>query len=233
MTFAKQQGVKKEPGDGIVVAIDGPSGAGKSSVAKQVASRLGMEFLDTGAMYRALTYWALEQNVALSDQEKLTQLAKKIPLELNYVQGVSQVKLAGQEVSDQIRSPEVTAAVSEVSAHGQVRQALISLQRQIIAQARYSGTGIVAEGRDITTVVAPEAQVRILLTADQSVRQARRGMQEGNASQAGIQARDQADSKVNNFLTPAPGVTLLDSTDLDFEQTVGKVIELVRSSSSF
>lgn len=213
-------------GAGLVIAIDGPSGAGKSTIARLSAAELGTNFLNTGAMYRALTWYALQQGTDLNDPSALAMLASSIPMQVEAVAHAPRVLIEGRDVTRFLHSQEVNSAVSQVSAVPGVREQMIARQRQIIQAAQASGRGIVAEGRDITTVVAPNADVKILLTASPEVREQRRARQSGTGSDA-VAARDLADSQVNNFTTPAPGVELLDSSDLDEQETMEAVVEIV------
>lgn len=217
--------------DKLVIAIDGPSGSGKSSVSKAVARHYGLEYLDTGAMYRALTWYCLDTQVDTSDAAALVAAARSFP----YVQGTSPdeevIEVGGVDVREAIREPRISEAVSAVASNMDVRQILIDLQRDFIARAQ---TGMVAEGRDITTVVAPDADARVLLTASEEVRLARRGLQLGgtqNSEQlaAQVSARDAKDSKVTSFTEAADGVTLVDSSDLNFEETIAAVIDAVEA----
>ncbi|WP_122821108.1 (d)CMP kinase [Varibaculum vaginae] len=213
-------------GAGLVIAIDGPSGAGKSTIARLSAAELGTNFLDTGAMYRALTWYALQQGTDLNDPAALAMLAYSIPMQVEAVAHAPRILIEGRDVSRLLRGEEINRAVSQVSAVPGVREQMIARQRQIIQAAKASGRGIVAEGRDITTVVAPDADVKILLTASPQVREQRRAQQQGAGSDSVIQ-RDLADSQVNNFTTPAPGVELLDSSDLNQEETMEAVVAIV------
>lgn len=216
----------------LVIAMDGPSGSGKSSVAKAVARHFGLEYLDTGAMYRALTWYCLEEKVDTADAAALVAAARTFP----YVQGTSPdeelIEIGGADVREAIREPRISEAVSAVASNREVRQILIDLQRQFIAKAV---AGMVAEGRDITTVVAPDADARILLTASEEVRLARRGLQLGgtqNSAQlaAQVSERDKKDSQTTSFTEAAPGVTLIDSSDLNFEETIDAVIAAVNTA---
>lgn len=215
--------------DKLVIAIDGPSGSGKSSVSKAVARHYGLEYLDTGAMYRALTWYCLDTRVDTEDAAALVAAARSFP----YVQGTSPdeeiIEVGGVDVREAIREPRISEAVSAVASNMDVRQILIDLQRDFIARSK---TGMVAEGRDITTVVAPDADARVLLTASEEVRLARRGLQLGgtqNSEQlaAQVSARDAKDSKVTSFTEAAEGVALVDSSELNFEETIAAVIEAV------
>ncbi|WP_278338699.1 (d)CMP kinase, partial [Varibaculum cambriense] len=171
-------------GAGLVIAIDGPSGAGKSTIARLSAAELGTNFLNTGAMYRALTWYALQQGTDLNDPSALAMLASSIPMQVEAVAHAPRVLIEGRDVTRFLHSQEVNSAVSQVSAVPGVREQMIARQRQIIQAAQASGRGIVAEGRDITTVVAPNADVKILLTASPEVREQRRARQSGAGSDA-------------------------------------------------
>jgi cytidylate kinase len=214
----------------LVVAIDGPSGSGKSSVARGVAERLGLRFLDTGAMYRALTWWALSRDVDLDDTDRLAALARELPLELGTDPGDPFVLVDGKDVGEAIRTPEISAAVSAVATNLGVRKELVRRQRALAAEG-----GVVVEGRDITTVVAPDADVRVLLTASESARLARRALEvHGSDDSDAIEAtvdlvvgRDAVDSTVATFTEAAEGVTLVDSSHMTLEQTIAAVIALV------
>jgi len=222
----------------IVVAVDGPSGSGKSSVSRAVAERLGLRYLDTGAMYRALAWWALEQGIDLDDgttQPAVADLAPKLPLEISLDPVSVLVTVDGHDVTAAIREPRISGAVSAVATNLGVRPELVRRQREIAA-----GGGIVVEGRDITTVVAPDADVRVLLTADERARLARRALEvHGSDSDAAIEQtrdhvvrRDEQDSSVAAFTDAADGVTVLDSSALTFEETVDAVLDLVRVATS-
>lgn len=221
-------------GKGIAVAIDGPSGAGKSTVAKAIAKGMRAQFLDTGAMYRALTWKALAQQIDLADGDSLQELALRLPLRFaENPQDISadRVFVGETEVTEKIRTDEVNRAVSQVAAHPQVRQAMVKQQQNLMQLACEQGRGCVAEGRDITTVVAPWAQVRVLLTANEAVRQARRQAQSGVVSAASMAARDKADAAVNDLTHAAAGVVLVDSSNLTLEQTIDAVAELVLAAA--
>ncbi|WP_394941234.1 (d)CMP kinase [Psychromicrobium sp. YIM B11713] len=227
-------------GKSLVIAIDGPSGSGKSSVAREVARRLGLAYQDTGAMYRALTLVCLENRVAVQNQAAVEALAKRFYYEQWFDPGVDMVAAGvdaedALDVTDEIREPRVSEAVSAVATNLGARTELIRRQRAAIDSVRHR---MVVEGRDITTVVAPQAEVRLLLTASEEARLARRGAQlaangekqstEQLAEQ--VLARDAKDSTVVDFQRAADGVVTLDSSDLDFEQTVQAVLRLVQES---
>ena len=224
----------------LTVAIDGPSGSGKSSVSKAVARELGVGFLDTGAMYRALTWWCLEEGVDLDDQAAVAQAARELPLEMGHDPRVPQVRVSGREISQDIRTTRVSAVVSKVATNTDVRPVLQQRQRELMAQIAVETGGVVAEGRDITTVVAPDADVRILLTASEEARLRRRSRElHGHAEEHAVQAtrdqivrRDRDDSTVSEFTEAADGVVLVDTSDLDFEQSVQAVLSVVRSAPS-
>lgn len=216
----------------LVVAIDGPSGSGKSSVSREVARRMHLAYLDTGAMYRAVTWAALDAAIDLEDAVRVEALAREVSLELSTDPARELVVANGRDVTAAIREPRISEAVSYVATTMGARAELISRQQAVIAEC---GHRIVAEGRDITTVVAPDAHTRILLTASEESRLRRRAAQlseageaqESEALRAQVAGRDAKDSAAANFTTAADGVVTLDSSDLDFEQTVQAVIQIV------
>jgi len=219
----------------LVIAIDGPSGSGKSSVSRAVAQRLGLALLDTGAMYRALTWWCAQRGIDLDDRPAVARAARDLVLDMDMDPLAPSVRVGGVVVDDAIRTTEISATVSKVATNPQVRDELRDRQRALIAEAVKAFGGVVAEGRDITTVVAPTADVRILMVAHQDARLARRAKElHGGADLEAISAthdqivrRDRDDSTVSQFMEAAPGVTALDTTDLDFEESVQAVLELV------
>lgn len=219
----------------LVIAVDGPSGSGKSSVSRAVAARLGLRYLDTGAMYRALTWWALEQGLDLADPataDQVAELARKLPLELGETAASTTVAVDGQDVTLAIREPRISGAVSAVATNLAVREELVRRQREIAADG-----GIVVEGRDITTVVAPDADVRVLLTASEEARLSRRALDDHGTDDAAalertkehVVRRDARDSTVATFTEAADGVTVVDSSALSFDETVEAVLALVAS----
>ena len=216
--------------DVIVIAIDGPAGSGKSSVSKQVARRLGFGFLDTGAAYRALAWHALAHGADTSDSASVLDVAGDFDYAISLDPDDSWVRVGGADVTTAIREPRVTDAVSGVARVPAVRQTLGALFRRLVAES--GRPGVVVEGRDITTVVAPDAPVRILLTAAPAVRAARRSAELTGHDSAvvadALHRRDAQDSTVVDFLTAAPGVDVVDSSDLDFAQTVDAVLDVVR-----
>ena len=162
---------------GIVVAIDGPSGSGKSTVSKQVASRLGLAYLDTGAMYRAAAWWCEHEGVDLEDSEAVTRAVETMPLTMGVNPEAPGVVCGSEDIASAIRDPHIAAIVSKVATNLDVRAELARLQREIIhseaaglPRAFSAGAGVVAEGRDITTVIAPDADVRLLITATEEAR---------------------------------------------------------------
>ncbi|MCV7665777.1 cytidylate kinase [Micrococcus sp. KT16] len=220
----------------LVVAVDGPSGSGKSSVSKAVARHLGAAYLDTGAMYRAVAWHCLHEGVDLADAEAVAAAAVAMDLDQSTDPDVEAVRVGGTDVTEAIRGPEVTDTVSTVAVVIPVREELHRRQRAAIAAAGR----MVAEGRDITTVVAPDAHARVLLTASEAVRTARRSGQLAAAGETGVDAgtlhrqvagRDARDATVSTFDRPADGVALVDSTELDFEQTVAAVLAAVEDQA--
>jgi cytidylate kinase len=215
----------------LVVAIDGPSGSGKSTVARRVAESLGLRFLDTGAMYRALTWWLLEQGIDLTDQARVAELAGDLPLRMGTDPRRPTVHVGDVDVASAIRETRISAAVSAVATNLGVREELVRRQRRVVDEG-----GVVVEGRDITTVVAPDAPVRVLLTASEQARVARRARDvHGAADEAAVAAtrdqvlrRDAEDSTVASFLQAAYGVDVIDSSELTLEETVEAVLDLVR-----
>jgi cytidylate kinase len=224
----------------LVVAIDGPSGVGKSSVSKAVAQRLGLAYLDTGAMFRALTWWCIQLGVDLEDESAVAQAARDLPLQMGTDPGSPSVQVGGVLIDEAIRTTVISESVSKVAMNLDVRDELCARQRALIAESVRSSGGVVAEGRDITTVVAPDAQVRILLSASQEARLSRRAKElHGEAGLAAVSAtrdqivrRDRDDSTVSQFMQAALGVTLVDTSDLDFQQSVEAVLHVVRAQVS-
>jgi cytidylate kinase len=224
----------------VVIAVDGPSGSGKSSVSKAVARRLGLAYLDTGAMYRAATLWCQDRGVDLADQQAVADAVRAMPLEMGLDPAAPGVALDGRDVGAAIRTTEVSTAVSAVATNLDVRAELRRRQREVIeaetAPGGFSdGAGIVAEGRDITTVVAPDADARVLLTASEAARLRRRSLEvHGAADDAAVEAtkdqvlrRDRDDATVSQFHVAADGVVTVDSSELDLDQTVEAVLAVV------
>lgn len=217
----------------MLVAIDGPAGSGKSSVSRAVAERLSYGILDTGAAYRALAWSALENEVDLDDSVAVEELLDDWGFSIS-LRGAQVVIVYGNDVSHEIRDPGVSKQVSRVSKHPGVRERLNTMFLEIVQDSGLPG--VVIEGRDITTVVAPNAPVRILMTASPEVRaQRRQGELRGSTIDevlAAIKERDAKDQLVVDFMNPAPGVTLIDTSDLDFEASVTAVIDVVREAEA-
>jgi cytidylate kinase len=217
----------------LVVAIDGPSGVGKSSVSRLSASRLGLRYLDTGAQYRALTLWMLDHGVDLTDPRAITEHVGRARIVSGTDPEAPTITVDGADVHEAIRTARVDAAVSIVAAVPAVRQALIAYQREIIGDG-----GIIVEGRDISRVVAPHAQVRIYLTASPEVRAMRRhGERPGppaargaegtvDATRGALERRDAADAKTTDVLDAPPGATVVDTSDMDRDQVINEVVAL-------
>ena len=215
----------------VVIAIDGPAGAGKSTIARMVAAKLGFTFIDSGAMYRAVALWALREGLDLNDHHKMEQLA--IAADIALEPAGPGVRLNGEDVSDAVRTPEVSAAASRVATITGVRRALVEKQRALAAV-----TSVVMEGRDIGTVVFPQANVKIYLDADPSERAQRRWRDLGEAVSAGdvaaqVRERDERDrSRPEAPLAQAPDAVYVDSTGLSLEDTEQAVLRVVRERIS-
>ncbi len=223
---------KKQARDRVVVAIDGPAGVGKSSAARRLAESLGYTLVDTGALYRAVALAARERNVSWDDGEAVGALARRLMIELGRRDdGTTRVMIGEQDRSDDIRSPEISMGASAVSRHAPVREALLGQQRRL-----GSAGGVVLEGRDIGTVVFPDAEVKVFLTARAEVRAQRRcdelrGKGEDvdyEATLAEVRLRDEQDSTRDVApLRPADGAIVLDSSDLDLEAVVESLLDVV------
>ena len=216
----------------LVIAIDGPSGSGKSSTSRGVAARLGLQYLDTGAMYRAVTCAYLDAGVDPSDSAGVAAATVAADLEISTDPADQWVRVNGADVTTRIREQEISAKVSAVSTVAECRANLVARQRAIIDAAP---DGIVAEGRDITTVVAPDADVRVLLTADPEVRMARRNLDLGGAVDSATLAdqvlrRDRDDSRLVDFTTAADGVIHLDGTYLTLQETIDAIVALAEQA---
>ena len=207
----------------LVIAIDGPSGSGKSTVARGVAAALDLRYLDTGAMYRAVTWLALNRRVPLDDVAALVELAQHGALEITTTPTPAVVTADGHDVTEAIRGVDVTAAVSQVSAVPGVRSALVRRQRELIGDG-----GIVVEGRDIGTAVAPDAPVKIFLTADPEARARRRAAETAAAVAAtkdSLARRDALDSgRVASPMTQAPDAVVVDSTSLSADEVIARIV---------
>jgi cytidylate kinase len=207
----------------MVIAIDGPAGAGKSTVARELARELGFTYLDSGAMYRSLALAAVRGGIDTGDGEQLGAAAQSLVISLD---GGS-VELDGEDVSDAIRAPEVSAAASQVSVHPQVRGAMVERQRDLIAAGRY-----VAEGRDVGTVVSPDSPLKIFLTASPEERARRRAADTGEdatavaAAQAERDERDQV--REHGALRPADDAIEVDTTGITIDEVVARIAALAR-----
>ena len=206
----------------MIVAIDGPAGAGKSTVARLLAERLRFRYLDTGAMYRALTWLAIREGIELGDGERLGALAQQEPVELD---PAGRVSIAGADVTTSIRQARIDKMVPVVARHPQVREVMRARQRELADQG-----DAVMEGRDIGTVVCPSADVKVYLTADPSVRAARRQVERpdvgADALATDLRLRDQRDAE---RMQPAEDAVEIDTTDLQADQVVDRIEDLIRT----
>lgn len=225
---------------GVTIAIDGPAGSGKSTVAKRVAAELNIGYLDTGAMYRALTWYAMEKGVPLDDHAAVAALADELPLVMESDPYAPRFWVGDVDVTVALRQPRVSENVSAVATNLEVRAWMAREQRRRMLEAAAKGSGMIAEGRDITTVVFPDADVRVLLTANAEARLRRRTLELYGevtpelleATRSAVEDRDKKDSTVSDFMTPAPGVDLVDSSNLSIEGVVSAIIELAENSLS-
>ena len=217
----------------ISIAIDGPSGAGKSTLARRLAQQLGYLYVDTGAMYRTIGLFALQQGVAPTDEAGVVALLPKITLALRYVDGAQHMFLNGEDVSAQIRTEQVSMAASGVSAHPAVRAYLLDTQRQMAVESN-----VIMDGRDIGTVVLPHAQVKIFLTASAQARAQRRYDEQVARGEAvvyetvlqDVQQRDYND--INREAAPlkqAQDALLVDTTTCDFEQSFALLLSTIQT----
>jgi CMP/dCMP kinase len=207
----------------MVIAIDGPAGAGKSTVARGVAAELGFTYLDSGAMYRCVALAAQQRGVNLDDGEAVGTLAERLAIDFDG----RRVLLDGDDVSDEIRAPEVSAAASQVSVHRRVREAMVARQRELIAGADY-----VAEGRDIGTVVSPDSPLKVFLTASDEERARRRAAETGEDIDAVLEAQRRRDARdterEHGALRAAADAVELDTTGLSPDEVVTRVVALAR-----
>ncbi|MCQ4210928.1 (d)CMP kinase [Streptomyces longispororuber] len=216
----------------VIVAIDGPSGTGKSSTSKAVAAQLGLSYLDTGAQYRAITWWMVHNGIDLTDQSAIAAVADKAEIVSGTDPSAPTITVDGTDVAGPIRTTDVTSKVSAVSAVPEVRARITELQRSTAAAAAADGRGIVVEGRDIGTTVLPDADLKIFLTASPEARAARRsGELKGadvKATQEALIKRDQADSsRKTSPLAKADDAVEVDTTELTLQQVIECVVTLV------
>lgn len=207
----------------FIVAVDGPAGSGKSSVCRRAAAELGFDYLDTGAGYRAFAlHWIA------SGRKDPTALIQSFDYQISTNPDVQSVRLNGKDVTSEIRLDSTSAAVSEIAKVPVVRDLQLRDTRNRVAQS--SAAGVIVEGRDITTVVFPSAPLRLILTASAEVRQRRRGLETSAAAVSKtVLERDNRDLSVVDFVNPAPGVELLDTTLLSFDQSVNALKALIES----
>ena len=219
-----------------IIAIDGPAGAGKSSVAKTIADRLGYIYIDSGAMYRSIALKTIQQGIPITETQKVTSLANMVDICFEKKEGIQQVILDGEDVTELIRSNEATRLSSSVSAIAGVRKCMVEIQRRMGADG-----GVVMEGRDIGTVVFPDAEVKIYLTASAMERAKRRALEmsekgievdvENVASE--IRERDLRDSsRANSPLKQAGDAVLIDTDNMSFEQVVEAIIDIYKQRIS-
>ena len=219
-----------------VIAVDGPAGSGKSSVCRGVAARLGLRYLDTGAMYRAMTWAMLDAGVDIDDPAAVAEAADGVEIVSGTDPTGPTIHVGTVDVEGPIRGDAVTGAVSAVSAVPKVRERLVAIQRGEVSAAVAAGTGIVVEGRDITTVVLPDADLKIFVTADPAVRATRRAAQDaelGKATvdvqqtEAALRERDAKDSsRETSPLAQAADAIVVDTSDLSLEQVIDRVCSL-------
>lgn len=219
---------------GIVVAVDGTSGSGKSSTSRGVAARLGMRYLDTGAMFRGMTWAMLRAGVDVHDQDAVAARAAEPTIVSGTDPLAPTIEVDGVDVGEAIRTDEVTAAVSPVSVVPEVRARLLELQRQVIREALAAHSGIVVEGRDIGSVVAPDAPVKVYLTADPAARASRRAAEHGAsdvaATEQSLLARDRIDSgRATAPLVMAEGAVHIDTTSHTLDEVIDQVVALVEA----
>lgn len=215
----------------LVIAIDGPSGSGKSSVSRAVATELGLDYLDTGSMYRAMTWFMQDAGVDITDPQIVAKAARAEVIQPSIDPSEPGIRVSGKDVSVEIRGPVVTQGVSAVSAVPEVRELMVNLQREIAANSK---SGIVVEGRDICSVVLPDAPVRLFITADPEARANRRAKETGSevtATKADLEKRDLADStRAVSPLEVAPGARIIDTTHLELSEVIAQVVDIARAA---
>ncbi len=219
--------------DHIQIAIDGPSGAGKSSVSKAAARELGIIYVDTGALYRTIGYFAREQGIAVDNAVEVVPYLDRIHIEVRYENGVQCVYLNRENLGDRIRQNEISMYASAVSSIPEVRAFLLDTQKKIAAE-----NSVIMDGRDIGTVILPDAQVKVFLTASNEARARRRYIELQEKGMplpyeeilADMNRRDEADrTRAIAPAIPAPDAVILDNSDLNFEETVAELLSIVRS----
>ena len=215
----------------LIIAIDGPSGSGKSSVSRAVATELGLDYLDTGSMYRAMTWFIQDLGIDVTDAKSVAAAAKAEVIQPSIDPSEPGIRVAGQDVSVEIRGPQVTQGVSAVSAVPAVRELMVALQRDIAANSK---SGIVVEGRDICAVVLPEAPVRLFITADPEARANRRAKENGAAvtdTKEDLAKRDLADStRTISPLDIAAGARVIDTTYMELSDVIAQVVDIARAA---
>ncbi|MEZ7171539.1 (d)CMP kinase [Sporosarcina sp. OR05] len=215
---------------GITIAIDGPAAAGKSTIAKRIAKKLGYTYIDTGAMYRALTHKAIVQGINMDSDNELSDLLRQTEIVLLPVNDTQAILIDGEDCTEEIRSQSVTAGVSKVAAHGTVRKLMVEKQRDLAA-----GMGVVMDGRDIGTEVLPDAEVKIFMTASVDERAERRFIENTKRGihtpleelKQAIENRDKADSERDiSPLKRAEDAILVDTTSMSIEEVVDEIVEI-------
>ena len=225
--LASETGERHKNGTDLVIAIDGPSGSGKSSASRGVATALGLRYLDTGATYRALTWWLLEHGIDVADPAAVASHLNQAGIEVGTDPDQPWTNVDGKDVSQAIRTKEVTGAVSAVASVPEVRAHLIAMQREIIAR---SG-GIVAEGRDIGTVVAPDADVKVFLTAGSAARAVRRATQANWSEVATRTEQDRRDGLDAAQSGKAADAVEIDSTALSLDEVIDMIVRMAQCLS--
>lgn len=220
-----------------MIAVDGPAGSGKSSVCRGVAQRLGFRYLDTGAMYRAMTWAMLDAGIDVEDPEAVARAAQDVVIVSGTDPQAPTIHVGQVDVAAPIRGDDVTGAVSAVSAVPSVRERLVALQRQYVAQSRAAQKGIIVEGRDITTVVLPDADLKVFITADPAVRASRRARQDAElgkesvdvaATESALRLRDAKDSsRAASPLAQADDAVVLDTTQMTLDEVLDALVDLV------
>jgi cytidylate kinase len=231
-TAGAARGAPDDWSDGLVIAVDGPAGSGKSSAARGVARALRLRYLDTGAMYRALTWWLISRGTDPADPAAVLRDFRGAVIEVGTDPGAPQIAVAGQDVAGPIRTRQVSNAVSAVASLPPVREYLIGQQQGIIAAAAAAG-GIVAEGRDIGSVVAPDAEVKVFLTASEAIRAERRSadLTADPAATADLTRQEQArrDRRDAPQMARAAGAVEIDTTALGLDQVIAEIVGLAHS----